>query len=285
VAVRAPSWITTEMERRSMSDAAARKARATNMFERIAPHYDAAGQGCFAHFGRRLVDEVGVEPGFHVLDVATGRGAALFPAERVGTAGQVIGIDLAEAMVRATTEEAMRRGLTATLHVMDAEQLDFPDATFDRVLCGFGIMFFPHLDRALAEFRRVLKPDGQLGVSTWQVSPAQDLREVLVHLGIIGEIGEGLRFADPAEVVELLVAAGFAAVRARLDTATFRYDDLDAYWQNARGYVLRWSLDALDDGQVEHVKAMLTDRVQHQWRADGLHLAATAVLAIAIRPE
>jgi SAM-dependent methyltransferase len=290
VAVRAPSWIAMRRpagrELTRMNDAAAeRKARTTGRFNRIAPHYDAGGQACFAHFGRRLVDEVGVEPGHRVLDVATGRGAALFPAaERVG-AGQVVGIDLAEAMVRTTSEETARRGLTAELRVMDAEQLDFPDATFDRVLCGFGIMFFPHLERALAEIRRVLKLGGQLGVSTWQVSPAQDLREVLVHLGIIGEIGEGLRFPDPAAVVEPLAAAGFVAMRARIDTATFRYDDLDAYWQNARGSVLRWSLDALDDGQVERVKAALTDRVQHQWRADGLHLTATAVLAVASRPE
>ena len=64
-------------------------------------------------------------------------------------------------MVRATNEEAERRGLGIPVRVMDAEQLDFPDAEFDRVLCGFGVMFFPHLDQALAEFRRVLKPGGR----------------------------------------------------------------------------------------------------------------------------
>ncbi|MBX9823458.1 MAG: class I SAM-dependent methyltransferase [Xanthobacteraceae bacterium] len=60
------------------------------------------------------------------------------PAERVGTAGEVVGIDLAEEMARATNEEAVRRGFAARVRVMDAEHLDFPDAAFDRVLCGFG---------------------------------------------------------------------------------------------------------------------------------------------------
>jgi SAM-dependent methyltransferase len=270
---------------RVSDEAAARKARTTSMFDRIAPHYDSAEQACFAHFGHRLVDEIGVTAGHSVLDVATGRGAALFPAaERVGPTGQVIGIDLAEAMVRATSEEAARRDVPAQLRVMDAEQLEFPDATFDRVLCGFGIMFFPHLERALAECRRVLKPDGQLGVSTWRVSPANDLGETLVQLGVIPDRGDGLRFADPNDVVAPLVAAGFAAVSARLDEATFRYEDLDAYWQSARGYVLRWALDALDDSQVARVRRALTDRVQHRWRDDGLYLTATAVLAVASQP-
>ncbi len=270
-----------------MSDEpAARKARTTSMFDRIAPHYDAGGPGWFAHYGRRLVDAVGVAPGQHVLDVATGRGAALFPAaERVGATGTVTGIDLAEEMVRATSDEAARRGVRAQLRVMDAEQLDFSDAAFDRVLCGFGIMFFPHLDRALAEVRRVLKPGGQLGVSTWRVTPVDDLGEVLLQLGIIPDRGDALRFGDPADVVGPLVAAGFAAVRAELDTATFRYTDLDAYLQAARTSVMRQRLDALDEVQITRVTAVLTDRVQHQWRADGLQLAATAVLAVAIRPD
>src|ERR1700694_1372197 len=149
------------------------------VFDRLAPEYDAVGPHCFAYFGRRLVEEVGITAGQHVLDVASGRGAVLFAAtEKVGPTGSVVGIDLAEGMVRATNAEAGQRGLGAPVRVMDAERLDFPDAAFSRVLCGFGVMFFPHLDQALSEFRRVLEPGGRLGVSTWQVSQAGDVRLV-----------------------------------------------------------------------------------------------------------
>src|SRR4051795_12847874 len=119
-------------------DEATRTAEPASIFNQLVSDYD-AGAGAFAHFGRRLVDLVGVEPGQRVLDVATGRGAVLFPAtERVGEAGEAIGVDLAEGMVQATNEEAARRGLRARAMVMDAEHLDFPDAAFDRVLCSFG---------------------------------------------------------------------------------------------------------------------------------------------------
>lgn len=124
-------------------DAAARKARAKTQFNTVAIEYD-AGPGCFAHFGRRLVSAAEIQPGQRVLDVASGRGAVLFPcAEQVGKAGEVIGVDLADEMVRATNEEGARRGMSGRVQVMDAEHLDFPDGTFDRVLCGFWIMFFP----------------------------------------------------------------------------------------------------------------------------------------------
>jgi O-methyltransferase/aklanonic acid methyltransferase len=111
-----------------------RKGQVRTQFNTIAEDYD-AGPGCFAHFGRRLVTEAEIQPGQRVLDVACGRGAVLFPcADRVGGAGEVIGIDLADEMVRATNEEAARRGIPARVQAMDTENLDFPDAAFDRLI-------------------------------------------------------------------------------------------------------------------------------------------------------
>ena len=90
-------------------DAATLKSQATTRFNSMAADFDQ--QGAFAHFGRRLVERAGVEPGHRVLDVATGRGAVLFPAaERAGVAGEAIGVDLAENMVRAANDEAATRG-------------------------------------------------------------------------------------------------------------------------------------------------------------------------------
>jgi O-methyltransferase/aklanonic acid methyltransferase len=268
------------------NDVAARKAQMRATFDRIAPDYDVAGPGCFAHFGRRLVEVVGVDPGQHVLDVATGRGAVLFPAaERVGTAGEVVGIDLSEGMVRAAQDEAARQGLTVQVRVMDAEHLEFPDATFDRVLCGFGIMFFPHLDQALEEFRRVLKPGGRLGVSTWRVSQVDDLASVLAQLGLMGPLGAdpALRFRAPDELERALIAAGFADVRVLVDSATVRYADVEQYWQNARGTGLRRWLNSLDAAQTELVWAALAERLHPYRREGGIHLVATALLAVATR--
>jgi len=264
-------------------DSEARKAQTRAVFDRLAEDYDVTGPGCFAHFGRRLVETVGIEPGMHVLDVASGRGAVMFPAaERVGPKGAVTGIDLSNGMARATNEDAKRRGISARVGVMDAEQLDFPESTFDRVLCGFGLMFFPHLSQALGEFRRVLKPAGRIGVSTWRVSQADDLRLVLDELGLGGP-GELAWITDPDDLADLLARAGFSDVRVIADSEVFRYSDMGQYWRNARGTGLRRRLDTLDAEQTERVRAALAERVGLHTRTDGLYLEATALLAIAIR--
>jgi ubiquinone/menaquinone biosynthesis C-methylase UbiE len=264
-------------------DAANRKAQARATFDRVAPDYDAGGPGCFAHFGRRLTEVVGVEPGQRVLDVATGRGAILIPAaERAGTAGEAIGIDLSEAMANGAREEAARLGLPVRVAVMDGEELDYPDASFDRVFCGFGVMFFPNLERALAGFRRVLRPGGRLGLSSWHVTQTADLDAVLIQAGVMSGSGP-VGLTEPEELERPLAAAGFSEVRVVVDRAVFRYDDLDQYWQNARGTGLRRWLDALDAEQTARVRAALAERIRPHQRHDGLYLAAEALLAVATR--
>src|SRR5688572_19385767 len=87
----------------------------------------------FPRFGDRLVEIARPSAGSKVLDVATGRGALLFPAaRRVGPNGNVVGVDLSAEMVRTTQAEIERQGWTNVLaRRMDAENLEFPDATFD----------------------------------------------------------------------------------------------------------------------------------------------------------
>ena len=166
------------------SDMSGRKSQAKAQFNAVASAYD-AGPGCFAHFGNQLVAAAEIQPGHKVLDVASGRGAVLFPcAEQVGETGEVVGIDLADEMVRATNEEAAKKGISARVKVMDAENLDFDDATFDRVLCGFGLMFFPDQLRALNEFRRVMKSGGRLAASTWRVSQTSEIEAAMAELGM-----------------------------------------------------------------------------------------------------
>jgi ubiquinone/menaquinone biosynthesis C-methylase UbiE len=260
-----------------------RKAQTRATFNRLAADYDAAGVGCFAYFGRQLVQDVGVKRGQSVLDVATGRGAILLPAaELVGPEGRVVGIDLAEAMVEASRLEIAARGVAADVRVMDAEQLEFADAAFDRVLCGFGLMFFPHLDTALTEMRRVLKPAGRIGASTWRVSQTDDLAAVLDELAVGGTRPPGW-ITDSAELAHVLAEADFVDVDVRIETTTFRYDDLEQYWHNALGTGERRRLATLDPDQTEHVRLALAQRLRPHQRPTGLYVEASALFALAGR--
>ena len=263
-------------------DAAARKAQMATRFNTMAAEFDA--QGAFAHFGRRLVEVVGVEAGQRVLDVGTGRGAVLFPAaEHAGATGKAVGVDIAESMVRAANEEAESRGLGTPVRVMDAEQLNFPDNAFDRVLCGFGLMSFPHQNKALGEFRRVLKPGGRAGVSTWRTSQAEDLQAVLVDLDLL-EIDSARPpgwIAEPDVLARALATAGFVDVRVIEDPLIARYDDLDHYWQSVRVTGSSRRAAALDAAQIERVRDALAERLRAYQQPNGIHVEMAALLAVA----
>ncbi len=146
------------------------KQEIAGVFSRSAPTYDHAGPQYFAYFGRSLVEFAQIQPGSRVLDIACGRGAVLFPAvEAAGPQGEVIGIDLAQRMAELIYSEIFQRAIeNARVLQMDAESLQFPDEVFDWVMCGFAVFFFPRLEQALGEIRRLLKPGGHFAISSWQ---------------------------------------------------------------------------------------------------------------------
>ena len=103
--------------------------------------------------------------GEQVLDVACGTGLLTFEAaRRVGSAGQVVGVDLSDKMI-----EAARRmpGTNVNFRRMDARQLDLPAQSVDAVLCGLGLMYVPDPLVAVTEMLRVLRPGGRVALAVW----------------------------------------------------------------------------------------------------------------------
>jgi len=62
----------------------------------------------------------------------------------------------------------------------DAQMLPYPDATFDAVVCQFGVMFFPDKRRAFSEAYRVLKPGGRFLLSVWDRIEANEFADIVV---------------------------------------------------------------------------------------------------------
>lgn len=113
-----------------------------------------------------LVRYARVESGHAVLDVGTGTGVVAITARKRGA--KVTGLDLTPALLDQAVENATVAGHDdITWHEGDAEQLPFPDASFDVVLSQFGHMFAPRPEVAVSEMLRVLKPGGTLAFATW----------------------------------------------------------------------------------------------------------------------
>jgi SAM-dependent methyltransferase len=126
--------------------------------------YDAIAT-LFWEVGAIVVEAAGIEPGMTVLDVATGTGNAAIRAAQAG--GQVTGLDLTPELFEAARQRAAAADVTIEWIEGDAEALPFEDASFDRVLSTFGVMFAPRQKVAAAELARVLRPGGRVVVASW----------------------------------------------------------------------------------------------------------------------
>jgi ubiquinone/menaquinone biosynthesis C-methylase UbiE len=121
----------------------------------------------------RMLDLAEVRPGHCVLDIATGIGEpALLAASRVGPTGRVVATDLSSRMLDVARERATSLGLTNVEFMeMDAERLDFPDGSFDVVLCRWGITSLPNPSSTLAAIGRMLTPNGSFATAVWEAGP------------------------------------------------------------------------------------------------------------------
>jgi SAM-dependent methyltransferase len=100
-----------------------------------------------------------------VLDVATGSGNTALAAARRWC--MVTGIDYVPALLQRGEARAAAEGLSVTFQEGDAEQLHYPDGSFDVVLSTFGAMFAPDQEQTARELLRVCRPGGKVGLANW----------------------------------------------------------------------------------------------------------------------
>jgi len=111
-----------------------------------------------------MLDMAGISTGHRVLDVAAGAGEqSITIAKKVGTIGYVLATDISSNILEFAQQMAKQAGLeNIETKVMDGENLNIPDATFDAVISRVGLIYFPDQQRALKEMLRVLKPGGKV---------------------------------------------------------------------------------------------------------------------------
>jgi SAM-dependent methyltransferase len=112
-----------------------------------------------------FVGRIGITPGAKVLDVACGTGNTAIPAARAGA--DVIGVDIATNLLEQARQRAAAENLSIRFEEGDAENLPFPDHSFDVVMTMFGAMFAPRPEKVAAELTRVCRPGGIVAMANW----------------------------------------------------------------------------------------------------------------------
>jgi len=142
-------------------------SRSGGFSRRIARHYSSEAEAyrdlwapVLVHLARWLIDELPLQRARRVLDLGCGLGALLTHLREVAPRAAIVGLDRAEGMVALGSRDF-------PLLVGDATNLPFADECFDAVVMAFILFYLPRPATGLTEARRVLRPDGRIGLLTW----------------------------------------------------------------------------------------------------------------------
>lgn len=179
-----------------------------------------------------MLDMADIHEGSKVLDVAAGAGGqTLAAARRVGTTGYVLATDISPnilALAVANAREANLRNVDT--RVMDGENLELTEGTFDTVISRVGLIYFPDQHKALTGMHRALKPGGRVAAIVY--STAENNKFFSIPVSIIrrraqlppplpGQPGP-FSLGNPGVLEEAYKKAGFRDIQTRVVPAPLR---------------------------------------------------------------
>jgi ubiquinone/menaquinone biosynthesis C-methylase UbiE len=238
------------------------KAKAAMTYNAASDHFDHPANSFWARFGSRTVERLDLAQGARVLDVCCGSGASAIPAAKaVGASGSVLGVDLADDLLSLARAKAQQCGYTHTeFRTGDMLDLGLPEASFDAVICVFGIFFVPDMQAAAQALWRLVRPCGQLAVTTWGPRFAEPMNSRF--WSAVREVNPDLasgyhpwdRISRPDAVRSMLSGAGVSVQDVVLENATQNLNSPEDWWHMVLGTGYRGTIDQLDLEAREQVR-------------------------------
>src|SRR4051794_14425039 len=176
----------------------------------------------------RLADIADIRAGSRVLDVAGGSGNTALAAAR--SDAPVTSVDYVPELPVRAAERSRAEGLPIEFVEGDAEDLPFPEASFDTVISVVGVMFAPNQERAAGELVRVVRPGGRIALAAWTPEGfiGELFRVVASHVGTPAGAPSPMRWGTKRGLDQLL-GRSVSSIGARLSFHTSRPESPQAF--------------------------------------------------------
>lgn len=259
-------------------------------WDKAADYYETGWEEQLWPAHERLLSAVDLKPGEYVLDVSCGTGLVTLPsANLVKPNGRVIGIDLSDGMVeKARLRLESQEIENVSFAQMDAESLDFPDKSFDVLICSLGFMYFPYPEMALQEMFRVLVPGGRLVALIWgarqncgwaDIFPIVDRRVETDVCPLFFQLGTGGRLSKEFE------KTGFKKVQSDqfIEYLCFE-DDKQACIAAFLGGPVAMAYQKFDEKVKQEVQREYLGSIREYSDNEGFSIPGEYVIASGIKP-
>ena len=236
--------------------------RAAFTYNAAADSFDASPLSFWEYFGRRTIEQASLPIGSRVLDVCCGTGASALPAaEVVGPTGNVIGIDLATQLLDLARTKAVQRHLAnIEFEIGDMLSMRFPPASFDAVVCVFGIFFVPDMAKAASELWSRVRAGGKLAVTTWASNfckPGSDAFWCSIK-NVRPDLHKGCnpwdRIDNPESLRAVFHQAGIASPMIIREDRLHPIHSAEDWWTIVLGSGYRGTIEQLDPAERQKVR-------------------------------
>ena len=250
------------------------KLKAQTAYDAASDHFDDEPLAFWARIGARTVERLALPTGATVLDVGCGTGASAVPAATaVGPTGRVIGVDLADRLLTRAREKSRQQGLSnIEFRQGDMEDLGYPDGNFDAVVSVFSIFFVPDMSKQVAELWRMVKPGGQLAITTW--GPQAFEPGATAFWGAVkdhapqdlhfGGFNPWDRVTTVEAVQDLLLGAGVVNPKVEAEASRRPLRTVDDWWTIVIGSGFIWTVDQMGIETAERVRRDNLSRLRAQ---------------------
>lgn len=240
-----------------------------------------------------MLDLADLRAGDRVLDVAAGTGdQTLMAAQRVGATGYVLATDISASMLKIAAKAARNASLTnIETEVMDAENIDVAENSFDAVICRMGLMLFSDPVKALAGMRRVVKRSRKVVVlvlSTEEKNPFLGIPLAIVRRSVSVTLptprpSRTFALAQPGILEDVYRRAGFAEVTVQAVNIPRRFRSMDDTLRALKDFspfFLRDLLAKLSDRERKSAWSEIERKLAQFEKADGFEIPGEALIGV-----
>ncbi len=247
-------------------------------------------ENLFGEATRLMLEAAELGPGDHVLDIAAGTGdQSLFAARKVGSTGTILATDISAEMLKEAARLAEQEGFTnITTRVMNAEQLDLADQTFDAVICRLGLMLVQKQHQAFLEMRRVLKPNRKLAALVWSTPDRHPLLSIPLalvakYVTVPSQTPNPFSLAGPAVFEQALREAGFREISIQAIPIQFHFASIDAFFQQIPNNPVTNAMEQLKPPDQQRLQEEVEQALRQFEGPQGLVFPAEMLLGVGTR--